>query len=201
MRILLFLVSIAMLAGNEGVASAITQGGVFFDRDGTLTTANPPLFTTDNTFYFVAHSLVDDQIAGYDFGLDVDPTILTFGVPIIGFGQPINTGGGPNCFLADLGGCFAAPSPAVLVEYTYGILTPTQPQDLWICLRPSSFSGFLPPTPGYLKCDQEREPFVSVESACSGVPQGCAIVYPSCVVGSSRDSWGSIKGRFGGKSP
>ncbi len=170
--------------------------GVFFDEGGNLPLGDPPLFTIDNQFYVVGSSIQDEQIAGFEFDLLIDPTILTFGTPTIRLpGTPINVGDGPNEFIVGLGTCAPAAGPTVLVEYQYGVFTPGA-ADLTICMIAATPSSFVPSVPGYLGCDSNLHPF-GVQSFCNSYGDGCAVVYSSgCWVLVQQSSWGSVKARF-----
>ncbi len=191
--------AVAIVLGSLAVhGTARCEGtiGVYFDTAGTVTLASPPLLTTDNEFYVVVNGVPEGELKGFEFDLLIDPNILVFGVPRIVVGPPLPVFSGPYEFIVGLQRCSPAAGPTVLVEFTYGIFSTESISDLELCLFEASPSSFSPPVPGYLTCDGALEPFFTVPSACPGLAESCAVVYPTCAVATSSDSWGSVKGRF-----
>lgn len=196
MKKLVILALVTLVATSAFAQPEPADMGVFFDQAGTTTTACWPAFTTTNHFYAVAFDMPGDM-AGYEFGLTIDPTIIIFASVMAAGAAPINVGTAPSNWIVGTGNCVSGVGPVVLVDFTAGFFV-SPVADLLICVTPSSPASLFPPVPAYLTCASDILPFGVAESGSPDYPDGCGVICPTgeAPVATDTTSWGSLKGAY-----
>lgn len=177
---------------------------VVFDPNGTTFCDFPPPFTTDEEFWVVGYFL-DGGVAGYEFGLVIDPMLIIFNSvpnPI----DAINVGTPPTNWIVGTRVCLDGSDVLPLVAFTYGYFT-ANATDMTICPTASTPTSFTPGMPGYLRCDDTLVP-MSLFPDRVDYGWGCAVVNPTdtpflqkapfCgpIVATDVTSWGAVKARY-----
>lgn len=199
MKKLTSLAAVLCLLAMTGAAFAQPEPGdmgVFFDPVGTETSACWPSFTQTNHFYVVAFDLSGD-LAGYEVGLTIDPTIIVFNSAMVAGAGPINVGSAPDNWIVGTGSCVPGMGAILLLDFTAGYFV-SPVQDLLICTGATTPSSFDPPLPGYLECDDTLTTFGVAESGAPAYPDGCGVICPTAEppVATDDTSWGSLKASY-----
>ncbi len=171
-KLLLFVAASALL-----VSTAVAQPtiGVFLDQNATSISGNPPLFTVDNHFYVLALD-VPDGMSGYRLEVVADPTVLLLNRTYIGQRSPLAIYL-PDEWVVSLGNCLNGVGATTLIDYQYGIFTPSV-SDILICVSPLGSEA----APVYIDCDDQEHAFSPTDG--QGVaPDACALLYPTSTCG------------------
>lgn len=193
----LMILAVAMLLATSAFAQPEPADmGVFFDQAGTLTAACWPAFTATNQFYATAFDLPGD-LAGYEFGLTIDPNVIIFASVMVAGAGPINVGTAPSNWIVGTGNCVNGAGARVLVSFTAGYFVPVLSDGL-ICVTPSTPASLNPAVPAYLTCGGDIFPMGLAENGFPDYPHGCGVICPTgwAPVANDATSWGSLKSAF-----
>lgn len=173
--------------------------GVYFDQDGAVCSTSVAPFVTTHQFFALGVELGD--IAGYEFGLTIDPSLIIFSsADATNPGNSINVGTPPSMWIVGIGTCLPGTPVATLVQFTYGYFTGGL-TDMTICLGPATPTSFDPPAPGYLDCIGQIFPS-GVATFPGDYPAGCAVVNPTGTllceppVANDASTWGALKAAY-----
>lgn len=199
MKKLMSLAAVLTLVAMTSMAFAQAEPGdvgVFFDAAGTMTTAEPPAFTTTNIFYVATFDL--PQISGYEFAVTVgDPNIVIFAAnDLTNPGASINVGTPPLEWTVGIGLCAGNAGVINLVQFTYGFFVASV-SDVLVCVGPADPAS-IPGLPAWLRCDGTIIPFGVAENGEGRYPNGCGVMWPTMQgpVGADTTSWSSVKSNF-----
>jgi hypothetical protein len=191
----LVILALVTLVATPAFAQETADMGVFFDQAGTQTTACWASFTQTNHFYAVAF---DIDLAGFELGLIIDPTIIIFNSAMVAGAGPINVGAAPDNWIVGTGSCVSGVGGAVvLLDFTAGYFV-APVADLLICVTPSSPASLQPAVPAYLTCQSDILPFGVAASGSPDYPDGCGVLCPTgeAPIATDATSWGSLKGAY-----
>ena len=168
--------------------------GAYFDEAGTLSMVRPPPFAPFSVF-FIAKEI--DSISGFEFSVELNEptvTVISRNLPphpcLLCFDTHNYIVGLGRCF-DELGGSY------MLLSYSLGFFSGVMPDDIPICVRPSTPSML--GVPSYVDCDGGVRPLSYAQRDMCGIhDDGCAVVNPSvefenCVVGPGTKSWAAVK--------
>ena len=160
--------------------------GVFFDPEGTQTGIEGIDPGVLFSFYVVAFDATGG-IAGYQFGISVDPNIQIGSVITYPAGSN-NFGGAPGDVRVGTGGDCLPDVGAVLLVEVQAVLMDVVTNGS-VCLGPSpSACATEPDGPAYLSCEGD-----CVWRAFYSAYEGCAVVNGSGPVSDTRTTWGAVK--------